>query len=396
MSETLPREVSLALCLPDGTPLGVTAPLTIPRGGWWSNARVLVDAARSAWGITPTILRIVSTGTRAGVERQLYAAEVTTPPAIALAPVDDSVFADEPLRMPWARPGGPSAHLEWAASTLAEIGMPLTADPVQLRTWNLSSMWRLPTAGGGAWLKAVPPFFAHEGAIIEALQAFAVPRLIARTDGMCLIGDVPGEDLYGADIPQAKRMIDLLVQMQLTATLDDLPAGIPDWSLGALAPAAEHTLRESAHELDSRERSAVARLIDRLDVIARDLAECGIPDTLVHGDFHPGNVRGSGDELTILDWGDSCTGHPLYDHAAFTDYIDVDVAAAATEHWLAVWRTAIPGSDPARALALLTPASALRQAALYRRFLDEIEPTEHVYHASDPGEWLRRAAERVG
>ncbi len=96
--------------------------------------------------------------------------------------------------------------------------------------------------------------------------------------------------------------------------------------------------------------------------------------------------------LTILDWGDSCTGHPLLDHAAFTNDIDAEVAAAATEHWLSAWRSVIPGCDPARALALLALASALRQAALYRRFLDQIEPDEHVYHASDPAEWLHRAA----
>lgn len=156
-------------------------------------------------------------------------------------------------------------------------GTPVVADPVQVRTWNLSSMWRLPTTHGDVWLKAVPGFFAHEGAMIEALQAFAVPRLIARTDGVCLIEDIPGDDLYDADIPQAKAMIDLLIDMQRSVRRDDLPAGVPDRSVDALAPAAEHTLRESAHELDSGERATLARLIHRRDAIARDLAECGIP-----------------------------------------------------------------------------------------------------------------------
>ena len=52
----------------------------------------------------------------------------------------------------------------------------------------------------------------------------------------------------------------------------------------------------------------------------------------------------------------------------------------------------MPGCDPDRAAALLAPVAALRQALIYRTFLDGIEPDERVYHANDPGTWLRRAA----
>ncbi|MEO1248940.1 MAG: phosphotransferase, partial [Pseudomonadota bacterium] len=29
---------------------------------------------------------------------------------------------------------------------------------------------------------------------------------------------------------------------------------------------------------------------------------------MVHGDFHPGNVRGDGNRLTLIDWGDCGIG----------------------------------------------------------------------------------------
>ena len=29
---------------------------------------------------------------------------------------------------------------------------------------------------------------------------------------------------------------------------------------------------------------------------------------------------------------------------------------------------------------------------IYRRFLDAIEPSEHVYHRDDPADWLRTTA----
>ncbi len=63
--------------------------------------------------------------------------------------------------------------------------------------------------------------------------------------------------------------------------------------------------------------------------------------------------------------------------------------------WLAHWREAVPGSDPARALTLLAPIAAARQAVIYRGFLDNIEPAEHPYHAADPVDWLSRTAALV-
>jgi hypothetical protein len=62
---------------------------------------------------------------------------------------------------------------------------------------------------------------------------------------------------------------------------------------------------------------------------------------------------------------------------------------------MAAWKKAVPGSDPARAAVLLAPIAAARQAVIYRMFLDNIEPSEHVYHATDPLLWLTRTAELV-
>jgi hypothetical protein len=65
------------------------------------------------------------------------------------------------------------------------------------------------------------------------------------------------------------------------------------------------------------------------------------------------------------------------------------------DQWAAEWEAAIPGSDPRRAARLLAPVAAARQAVIYRKFLDNIEPSEHPYHRADPASWLVRAAELV-
>ena len=96
--------------------------------------------------------------------------------------------------------------------------------------------------------------------------------------------------------------------------------------------------------------------------------------------------------MTLLDWGDSGIGHPLLDQAAFLDRVPEAVRERVRSHWLGLWRAAVPGSDPARAAELLAPIAAARQAVIYRRFLDHIEPAEHPYHWHDPAAWLSRAA----
>ncbi len=112
----------------------------------------------------------------------------------------------------------------------------------------------------------------------------------------------------------------------------------------------------------------------------------------MHGDFHPGNVRGENGELTLLDWGDCGFGHPLLDQSAFLDRIPPDDVETVRQHWLAAWAKASPGAEPARAAELIAPVAAARQAVIYQGFLDRIEPSEHVYHAGDPADWLGRAA----
>src|SRR6185503_2917120 len=105
--------------------------------------------------------------------------------------------------------------------------------------------------------------------------------------------------------------------------------------------------------------------------------------------------RGSERELTLLDWGDSCVGHPMLDQPAFLDRIPAEHRGAVAAHWRGEWSAAVPGSDPARAARLLAPIAAARQAVIYRRFLDNIEPSEQVYHRADPAKWLIRTAALV-
>jgi hypothetical protein len=407
MGDGRTREVELELCLPDGRLLGSTGRFTLP-DPWPQSVGPVVAGARVAFGLDVTVLRLLRVEPRADGTPDLvrYLAEVESPPPAGIGAPARSTDAPEPLRMPWAEPGGPARVLHWAAERLDELGIAATGPAAQVRSWNLSSLWALPTDRGTVWLKQVPPFFAHEGAVIERMSAHAVPRLLARGTGIVLLAEIPGDDLFDATEAQRAAMIDLLIGIQLEATRggpDDpggwggiaglLGLGLPDWRLPALAASGARALEASADQLEPLQRAAVEHLLAGLDDRHRGLEACGLPDTLVHGDFHSGNVRGRGLDLTLLDWGDSGVGHPLLDEAAFTTRLSTRDADAARAHWVRAWSAAVPGSDAAEAMRLLAPVAALRQAIVYRGFLDRIEPDERVYHATDPPEWLARAAE---
>ncbi|MGI9823814.1 phosphotransferase family protein [Agromyces sp. Marseille-Q5079] len=411
MGDGRSREVELELCLPNGSPLGTTRRFSVGEP-WPQFAWPVVTAAREVLGLDVTVLRLRTIRPRADGEPDLvrYLAEVAAAPADAAAfgraatdrgadASPEAALDAEPWRMPWAEPGGPARALAWAATRLDALGITMTAPAAQVRTWNLSSVWLLPTDRGAVWLKQVPPFFAHEGAIIERMSGHAVPRLLARGADVVLLAEIPGEDLYDATDAQRAAMIDLLVGIQLDSVdapdgvADLLGLGLPDWRLPAIAAAGARTFDAFAEQLSPAERTAVANLLGGLDERASRLAACGLPDTLVHGDFHSGNVRGTGLDLTLLDWGDSGIGHPLLDEAAFTTRLSAPDAASAREHWTSAWSAAIPGSDAAEAMQLLAPIAALRQATIYHGFLERIEPDEHVYHRDDPAPWLARTAE---
>ena len=123
---------------------------------------------------------------------------------------------------------------------------------------------------------------------------------------------------------------------------------------------------------------------------------CGVPDTLVHGDFHPGNVVGPPDAYVLLDWGDSFVGNPLIDELAFTERLDERAGRSPASGSCDAWRRIAPGSDPERAADLLRPVLPLLAAVMYADFCAGIEPDERVYHESDIARMLRRAVVEEG
>jgi len=374
----------------------VTVVLDEPRGAlptisiespWWQEAEPVVAAIRERFGIEIVILRLLE-GDVPSQSPVTYLAElVRGDPSPVLQPWH-GVLREDPLRAAYAKAGGPKADLDWAARHVTFAGM-----PVQVRTWNLSSLWKIPTTDGLVWLKHVPSFFAHEPAMLRALGAAApVPMMIAGEPGRMLLADVPGYDCYDAKLDQLEMMVDTLVDLQQgwTGRVEELlHLGAPDWRAPTFVLLAADVIERDA---PAGLRRALGRFADRLPSLLAEIEACGVPDTFVHGDFHPGNVRWSGGRAVILDWGDAGAGHPLMDLPSFLERVGGH-REQLRARWLRRWADAAPGSDPQRAAALIEPVAQLRLAIIYRKFLDGIEKTERVYHHDDVPERLRRVAE---
>ena len=382
------RTVTLVLVDAAGAVLGALPPFPVELP-WWQEAGDVVAAARREHGVDVQVLRLLSAEqSRPPGGRVTYLAQVFAPPAAELEPAEVDL-SPHPLRAPYAVPGGPAASVAWAIAGTGRDD--LTA--VQQRTWNLSMIWRLDAPTGPvAWLKQVPEMFAHEPAVLALVDGFApglVPTVLrAGAPGRMLLAHVPGEDMYGAgaDLRAAVARDWHPAQVHFAGRVGELlTAGLPDHRRDA-----DRLTRVAEPFLDSID--GLAELIEDLPARFAAVEACGLPDTLVHGDLHPGNVRADGDTRVIVDWGDATVAHPAYDILRLTEGLEKpDERAEVLAQWAGRWLSDVPGSAPERAADLLRPVSELRLAACCAEFLDRIEPAEHPYHVWDVPERLSAA-----
>ncbi|MGD0701422.1 MAG: aminoglycoside phosphotransferase family protein [Trebonia sp.] len=366
-----------------GTCAGAVGPFPV-EVPWWAWVEPVVTHLEETLGGPAVVLRLLavegSDGARDG--HVTYHAEALRPPG-DLTPRD---FADDdhPLRQPWARASGVRELLSWASRQVK-----LTGRPLQRKTWNLSGLFSLPTADGPVWLKAIPSFAAAEPTAIAAfaqVDTDLVPTVMASGPGRLLLADVPGTDCWDASPRIVADAVHRLATAQ--ARIGQPPPGLPDRRPEILA-AAVHELLDGpvGTELSAGELAAARTLQPRWEM----LAACGLPDTVVHGDFHPGNWRQGDGAPVVLDFADAHLGNPVLDALRAIDFLPASGRRAAAGAWIAAWTAAVPRSRPADALRIGEPLAHLAYALRYQEFLDNIEPSEHVYHLGDPASSIRQA-----
>lgn len=231
------------------------------------------------------------------------------------------------LRPGWARRGWHAEATRWGDARLADAGIERSGPVDQVRVWSLSCILKFPTGHGPVFFKAVPPFFRQEGKT-TAMLARDFPDLMPDVvavhprKGWMLMRPLRGKELYecGADTwPGGVRAL-AAMQISYAGRADELlSAGIRDRRLRTLRASIAPTLADNAvvGGLESDEVSALRSYSPRLEAMCDDLEALGIPDSLMHGDFHPGNVMENDGTYTIFDWTDACVSHPFLDMPVF-------------------------------------------------------------------------------
>ncbi|HEY7045792.1 MAG TPA: aminoglycoside phosphotransferase family protein [Jatrophihabitantaceae bacterium] len=384
-----------ALVSRGGRYLGAAPPFEVATP-WWADVEPVTAHLDAMLGGPTAVLRLLRVAGapdgRSGVAT--YHVEALGPLDSGwldpVVPTDWSVVTrPQPLRMAWAEPGGPQRLVDWA---VGELAVPPAGRPIQVKSWNLSCLYRLPLPDGAVWAKATAPFLATDAEAIRIVRrhdAGLAPEVLASDGHRSLLAEAPGIDCYQTDPATIRAVVTRWVAVQAAAADDadlaGLPSRRPDELAGLLAAVVSRHAGLDAAGLDA------AGLIDDVPGLVAELDSAGLPLTLVHGDFHPGNWRSDGAHRQILDWGDCYLGHPAADVQRLMGWLPADQAAVAARAWVDAWRAQRPGTDPERALAPMSVLARVVGAIIYQRFLDHIEPDERIYHEDDPVTEVRAA-----
>ena len=318
----------------------------------------------------------------------------------ALGQLDSHVR--ESITMPFGRPGWLRELFTWTQEHLSIVGLQLTGNFTQ---WNGSptfSLIRLETNGRAAWFKATGEPNLHELPITLCLaQLFPeyLPPILAvhRAWNGWLSQEVsdttPGQSVGLLEWEKTARS---LAELQITSlgkcgmlidgqckdlrirTLTDM---VPLFCARAAELMAQQQ-KQSPPPLTGNELDFLARRLREALLLLEDL---GLPDTLGHLDFNPGNIVVCPARCMFLDWAEACVTNPLVtfeylcEHVRRTFARDSTALPRVSVAYLRPWTSLLSPTQLAKALAV-SPLIAVFTYALALGGLNTLEPRRSPAH----------------
>jgi Ser/Thr protein kinase RdoA (MazF antagonist) len=176
-----------------------------------------------------------------------------------------------------------------------------------------------------------------------------------------------------------------------------LARGCRDRRLHVLAAQIEPLLHDPIvlAGLQAEERCQLHELVPQLHTMCHALAAYRIPQTLVHGDLHPGNIAGGQGAFRFFDWTDGCIAHPFFDLVVMLADAAVrpdasEVCPRLCDSYLALWTAYEPLARAQEAWQLAEPLGALHHAVSYQHIVTGLEPTAQHELAWGVSFWLRK------
>ncbi|WP_165956799.1 aminoglycoside phosphotransferase family protein [Kribbella antibiotica] len=332
-------------------------------------------------------------------------------PAAALARQHLARPLGAPVTPAWTMPGWYDDVLPWIDDQLES---PRTGRPIQVRSWGLSNVLRVPTAAGAVYFKAIghsstitparpdalPLLFAHEPSFMAAISsdhpgAVVTPLAIDEKRGWMLLPDL-GELLDAQ--PEISVWIDALerhARLQRSYVNRGerlLEAGCVDRRLAVLADALDYLVgpNPATERLDADQRAQLPQRAEELRAAIAELAAIGVPETLLHGDLHPRNIAVRDGVTLAFDWSDAALAHPFLDLVTFIEERSpISQDPRLMDAYLAGWAEYAAPADLRRALTLAKEIGGLYQVMTSLYLIDHCPPLGAAGMAQGAEWWLK-------
>jgi hypothetical protein len=148
--------------------------------------------------------------------------------------------------------------------------------------------------------------------------------------------------------------------------------------------------------LEPEMREAWIAATPRLVAECEALLAVGLPDTLIHGDLHPGNIVATSDAYVVVDWSDTAVSNPFVDLATFLVRTrDLDLRRRLVAAYVAAWDGFAGRAQLDEAARLGMTVGSVYQVATYLALLPALDaPDRAMFKGADVG-WARRALDAL-
>jgi hypothetical protein len=287
---------------------------------------------------------------------------------------------------PFGRPGWIEELSSWVQQEIDPYGLRLTGKFRQINASPTFALLRLETNGQAVWFKAAGEPKLREfpiSVVLSRLFPGFVPTVIATHPAWhgWLTTEFAGSTLD--EVPDAcawEQAAQTLGELQIASvgmTDQLLEAGCRDFRVTSLLPSVDPFLEVMTQIMEQQpktpppalDRYELLKLGSQIKEALSELAELGIPDTLGHLDFNPGNILCSAGQCVFLDWAEAYVGPPfltfeyLRTHLVRTQREDVGLSADVINAYETKWRTVLSPEAVAVALNLAPVLAVFAYAA---------------------------------
>ncbi|MEV0648346.1 aminoglycoside phosphotransferase family protein [Phytomonospora sp. NPDC050363] len=310
----------------------------------------------------------------------------------------------DPKDAPWTHAGWHADFQTWIDDSLRLSGVDPQGVAIPVQQWGLSVVFHQRSSRGDYFAKATMPLEpdaatgSSEVRLCQnlALRAPAFLPLITAVrpeTGWMLMEDAGGTPLRQCDGSSWESGVRALAALQhrtvgqgLEGCADRRPR-----ELSRRLQEIEDQVRDTPH-LSDVERRELLRLMPSFRDVLQSLQDGPVPSSVVHGDFHAGNVRILPDRsVSILDWAYGAVGHPFMDVWTLINRR----SPAERDHlrliYLEQWKDCGPVDKLLDDMLMAQVAGSLSQALTHIMIRRAVGPADRLDFATLPERWCKRA-----